>query len=674
MKVKKKQVVAIGALAALITLVGGTITYSQDRSIINNLFGLGTYKTVSYEEFVSPENWSACQEEPKILKVRNDGNVDVAVRISYEEYWRNKTDTGDNLPLTKDGVTLAEILFQNEDDWELDDGYYYYKATLEPGDETSSLFEKVRLNCNANFGVDNVCATEEGTTTCTKPEDDYEGAKYHLKITVETIQDDAKDEWRPSSYVADCDSNKLYDKIACQSKGLDTNIDFTANNADQQGVYTLSAHANDVMPVYYFRGNKNNTTEGSKVNNNVVFNGYCWLAIRTTTTGGVKLIYNGTPNASGACTASGDSTMAGTSIFNNPPLAYDPAITVPNGDALELSSQLNQIGYMQGETFDMANVEDYGPEYDYYYYGTDVSYDSDTGKYTLIKPRLHDDYETYLLIAESHHYTCGNNQGTTCSIVYYVSEGSNYSGSHNVFFLSGGDTVESLKAKAFANTTNSAIKTNLENWFATNNIDSSKLEDTPFCYDRTITTGTLAGNDSNASVFEDPDTGYTYDDTPNAPYDYDRWSGTGFISRQRNYYKNSNGNYAPSVDCSNTHDSFSVSSANGNGKNASPVGLLTADEATLAGTNRAGNSNNTYLSNGKNYWLGTPFSWYSYVNAGGWSLGNENGSYVASITQYGHLDQNGAEDELGLRPVVSLKKGITFTSGNGEQGTPYVIE
>ena len=81
------------------------------------------------------------------------------VRIKYDGVWRNAADTR-NLPSEKDGVELAQIVLQNQSDWELKgDGYYYYKNALAPNSITSSLFQKVVLNLDANFGVDNVCTS-----------------------------------------------------------------------------------------------------------------------------------------------------------------------------------------------------------------------------------------------------------------------------------------------------------------------------------------------------------------------------------------------------------------------------------------------------------------------------------------------------------------------------------
>ena len=75
------------------------------------------------------------------------------------------------------------------------------------------------------------------------------------------------------------------------------------------GIYTTTATVGNV-PVYYYRG------DADKVNNNIIFNNICWKIIRTTETGGIKIIYNGTPTDGKCETQTGTSTQIGTSKFN----------------------------------------------------------------------------------------------------------------------------------------------------------------------------------------------------------------------------------------------------------------------------------------------------------------------------------------------------------------------
>ena len=50
---------------------------------------------------------------------------------------------------------------------------------------------------------------------------------------------------------------------------------------------------------------------------NVIFGGFCWQILRTTDTGGVKLIYNGIPDLNGTCNNTGTAQQIGTSAFNS---------------------------------------------------------------------------------------------------------------------------------------------------------------------------------------------------------------------------------------------------------------------------------------------------------------------------------------------------------------------
>ena len=90
----------------------------------------------------------------------------------------------------------------------------------------------------------------------------------------------------------------------------DTEINFGAISSDTngKGVYTLSKTRGKVFPIYYYRGEVKN--------NNVLFANFCWKMIRTTSTGGVKLIYNGIPD-NGVCKNSGIATEIGRSAFNS---------------------------------------------------------------------------------------------------------------------------------------------------------------------------------------------------------------------------------------------------------------------------------------------------------------------------------------------------------------------
>ena len=74
-----------------------------------------------------------------------------------------------------------------------------------------------------------------------------------------------------------------------ENLGVDTEqgVDFskTSNEDETKGVYLRAGTQNDTYPILYYRG--------AVENNNVIFANKCWQMVRTTDTGGVKLIYNG---------------------------------------------------------------------------------------------------------------------------------------------------------------------------------------------------------------------------------------------------------------------------------------------------------------------------------------------------------------------------------------------
>ena len=106
-------------------------------------------------------------------------------------------------------------------------------------------------------------------------------------------------------------SEVVLDNIASTYVTSSTGINFHQISSDTngKGLYILHGTENDQYPIMYYRG--------AVENNNVKFANFCWKIVRTTETGGVKLIYNGEPNESGQCmNTTGSSTTIGTSTFN----------------------------------------------------------------------------------------------------------------------------------------------------------------------------------------------------------------------------------------------------------------------------------------------------------------------------------------------------------------------
>lgn len=117
-------------------------------------------------------------------------------------------------------------------------------------------------------------------------------------------------------------SATLYDVVASAAT-LDTANAVGSGN----GVYTYYSTANDEYPVHYYHGNV--------TNNNVVFGNMCWKIVRTTSTGGVKLVYNGS-YLSGNCREASKGLKL--TVFND------------NSDSLAY------VGYMYGDEIKTQNL------------------------------------------------------------------------------------------------------------------------------------------------------------------------------------------------------------------------------------------------------------------------------------------------------------------------------
>jgi len=380
--------------------------------------------------------------------------------------------------------------------------------------------------------------------------------------------------------------------------------------SNTNGVYIRSGTENNEVPIYYYRGN---------VNNNLIFADTCWKVVRTTETGGLKLLYNGVPS-NGQCNNTGEDTTIGDNYFND---NYNsPAY----------------VGYMYGNSYptDYRSMDSSTQ----YVYGNGVNYSN--GTYTLTNTKTATWSSVYESGLTNHHYTCFTT-GTTCSSVYYIY---NTTSTEAIYLtLTGVNNIETALSQMLDNNTySSTIKGNnttegtLDYWYYTN-IDQkgygSYIEDTVWCNDRSI---------SNLNGWN-PDGG----NTRNYLYfgAYDRvWT-----------------NASPSLSCSRNIDKFTKDEANGNGDLEYPVGLLTADEIMLAGADKNFTENSSYyLYSGSTYWAGSPV-YFSVDRA-----------FETGVPSVGVLYRGSVDTYSGVRPSVSLKPGFSLTGdGDGSVTNPYKV-
>ncbi|MDD2496421.1 MAG: hypothetical protein PHE29_14690, partial [Tissierellia bacterium] len=194
--------------------------------------------------------------------------------------------------------------------------------------------------------------------------------------------------------------------------------------------------------------------------------------------------------------------------------------------------------------------------------------------------------------------------------------------------------------------TASTMKTYLENWYESNLASyDNKIADTIFCNDRSTYSGTVAGAN------------YTGNGVGTAT----TWFGT--ARRLINASSLAPIGTGPSLICPHKDDAFTkADTTKGNGKSLQKVGLLTADEASIAGLATGTSISSNYLYTNNYYWLGSPY------------LHNSN-NCVFEFTVYslGTLLYGSVYGTLGVRAVVSLSSDIYSSSGNGTWNNPYVI-
>lgn len=616
MSLKKKRALAIAGVSIAILAVGGTIAYNQTVAVFNNKFNLKGDEIEAVDVVPPVDHWQPCEEYPKTAVVKNKNNTPRYVRTKIIDYWRvqnsQQTDheTSD-LPMTwTDGSGTHKYAFynlQNEDKWTLAaDGYYYYNDPLAPGATTESLLKSAKFNCDANLAGEMTYSQDGHVAQNTQS--NYSDSEYHVYVIFE-IKDIP---FPPPQHIADCSDKVLYDTIACLTNGPDDGIDFseegTAGNG--LGVNTLSAHKDDNYPVYYYRG--------KTVDNHVVFGGFCWRAMQTTGTGGVKLLYNGVVNNQGGEQRCLDFSTA-------PIQGMPPALGNASG-----------VWYNTYSTGTINNLGGhYAPHVGGYMYhpleqaptpastrvlGSDVRWDGSS--YTLVDPILIDPSQvTDDEIINTHRYYCGDMTSITCTKVAFNLDYNIYI--HHYYLENGMKYDDAMHS----NTVASEAKDAFEEWYARSLTSyASKIEDTIYCNDRSLADDGLDG------------------------YDY-------MYKMKYNVYVRNSQTYKPSIDCIDKRDAFTVSSTIGNGANNYPIGTMTADDVTLAG-------NVGYMqidTNVNSTWTMSP-----YVT--------DNDEYAFWSYLYGQIVGSSGYNKGILRPVISLKAGIKYTTGDGTKDAPFVIE
>ena len=188
------------------------------------------------------------------------------------------------------------------------------------------------------------------------------------------------------------------------------------------------------------------------------------------------------------------------------------------------------------------------------------------------------------------------------------------------------------------NENDSTIKIYIDNWYSTN-LSS---------YTNYLSTEAVYCNDRELDSEEEYSTSSSFD-----------YAGKGRLHT----------NKTPNYNCANSKDAFSGS--NSEAKLTYPIGLMTADEVAYAG--------GVYGTN-----LSSPYAWY-YNNSEGQSIVYDKwwllsphrytGNYSRSMYVNEDLLSGSAIYNIYyVRPVINLKKYLTWKSGDGSSESPYEVD
>ncbi|MBR3377945.1 hypothetical protein IKG50_01285 [Candidatus Saccharibacteria bacterium] len=670
---KKRLILSVSAVFVF-ALIGITLAVSRDFTYFGNLFGLFKDDYEFTENVgVKRTEWQPCEEKDKSIIATNTAGSKKWVAIKFDESWKTANDN--DLPLTKDGVRLVSINMADDwqEYWELqDDGYYHYKTQIDVGESTEPLIKSITLSCDADFGAENVCVQTATGQECTKPNDEWEDSSYHLIITG-FISDQPKGE---APHVIDCEGNNLYDTVACQAPEQQPEIDFRRGAIVSDSAYDKNGNGVNKgdefqKDIYYYRGQIDN--------NYLVWANKCWRIVRTTATGGTKILYIGEPDGNGACptepvTMIDDMYSYGAMWEEDPTDNLDDfglftwTILGASYDCNEdhagffgwtgadCYNSLADVGYMIGERKPVYYdaIERKIPNGAPVTTANNIAYIN--GQYVLdpnttTTGDYYNDDAYFDLVLGGSHYSCFST-ATTCETAYMIID-NYYNGGAIYIELHNGELLEDYLNTVFSNQTASPAKTAVEDWYHKELLAyDSDLEDAVFCNDRTLHSGTLASKDEG-------------------PISAGRYTYSAYFDAYARNTIDINGNFHPNLACSK-NDAFTVSNAIGNGKNVHKVGLLSNDELTFAGINANGDQGTTnflYYDGRSSYTMSPAYYASQYTDFMPYM-----GSQGAGLGAASGFQSGWGAPGIALRPVVSLKQTKNITSGDGTRTNPYHVD
>ena len=681
----RKNLIIILSLVAFIGIVGG-ISFSY--FVYNKNLGDVSIDTgeisINYSDVngnmsligIVPKSDNEGKISSSYVDFTVDGVVDTD-KIYYELYLLPKSGNTINSNYVKVYLTDQEntvikdvTVYSDLRDNENEDGKIIYRATIDPNvNGTKKTYTK---DFRLRVWLDESYSESTAKTF-----------EFDINLYAKNVANDFELPLPFATSIASKVSTVNY--IASYADVIQSNPTFATQD-------TVGTNANKET-VYYYTGND------AAANANVLFAGYCWQIIRTTDTGGVKLIYNGVAEnnkcettrsvSKGINGTAGTSTsLSGATLFGRSydydlttgeftiedstglPTAWSESDTNSNGkkDYEELigtytcksssatCTTLYYVGSYASSTNAYTASYTIGDVAHYSQMGTSA-FNANRHSPALVGYMFNKEYvyrnssksgEYYTnAVWENGAYTLSNgNSGTAPDATHhYICDSDctkvryyyNYVGvSYNYILLENGKTIED-SLKEMIN-----YKTNINDPDENINVYNSAIKGYLDNWYKKNLNDYASYLDTNVVFCND-----------RSVRDLGGWNPSGTnISGDLQFYQ-----YNPNRDlkCVNEMDRLSV--GNNKAKLEYPIGLLTTAEIDLM--------NNTFAATGQNYWGLSPYCFSAFSH----------GAIVRRVDDIGDMYGNNYSViySYGARGVVTLKPGTELDQGTGTYTDPYVV-
>ena len=324
---KKKIIVCVLIIVGVLALIGISYAYftaleNSDEQIVKSGVLSLTYtngKNILLENIIPSEETEAGIHE---FTIENTGTLD-AIYYLYL----------DNITLQKEGEdtqssNLKWKLYSADEDYTEQD--VIASGDFLDGNNTIELDTNIAIAPQEkHYYILKIWLQETGEL-----QNEDQGLRFSTIVEATTVKKKVN-----KSLVNVIKEKAVPDNIASEFVTSSTGIDFSQVSSDTngKGVYILHGTESNPNPIMYYRGDVKN--------NNVKFANYCWQIVRTTETGGVKLIYNGEPDASGACNSAAKeiafSTFNNRDIYTNAGVDYMYGSTDISATYEEMHTNIN---------------------------------------------------------------------------------------------------------------------------------------------------------------------------------------------------------------------------------------------------------------------------------------------------------------------------------------------